>query len=61
MGTEWDNELSLALGKHMFIKAHATFFFPGDAVKDVAPALTGGTEKSDEVASRIAAGLIWNF
>lgn len=60
VGTEWDNELTLALSQHTFIKGQASFFFPGEAVEDVTRALSGGRE-SDEIASRIAAELIWNF
>ena len=60
VGTEWDNEITLALSRNMFIKTQAAFFFPGDAVKNVTSALSGGTE-SDETAIRIAAELIWNF
>ncbi len=59
VGTEWDNELTLALSKNMFIKGQAAFFFPGEAVEDVTEALTG--HASDETAMRIAAELIWNF
>lgn len=57
-GTEWDNEITLALSKNMFIKAQAAFFFPGDAVKEVTKAL--GAE-SDETASRLGFEFIWNF
>lgn len=60
VGTEWDNELLLALNQHMFIKTQASFFFPGSGINDVTAALSGGTE-SDEIATRIAAELIWNF
>ncbi len=60
VGTEWDNEITLALSKNMFIKAQAAFFFPGEAVKSVTAALSGGME-SDETAVRIATELIWNF
>jgi hypothetical protein len=60
VGTEWDNEITLALSKHMFIKGQASFFFPGEAIEDVTRALSGGTE-TDEVATRLAMELIWNF
>ncbi len=60
VGTEWDNELTLALSKNMFIKAQAAFFFPGETIKDVTVALSGGTE-ADEIAMRLATELIWNF
>lgn len=39
VGTEWDNEMTLALSKNMFIKAQAAFFFPGDTVKEVTKVL----------------------
>lgn len=58
MGTEWDNELTLALSKHSFIKGHASFFFPGDAIKDVTEAM--GAE-ADDTAMRFAAEFILNF
>lgn len=58
VGTEWDNEITLALSKNMFIKAQAAMFFPGDAAKEVTKAL--GAE-SDETASRIGFEFIWNF
>ncbi|OQX21394.1 MAG: hypothetical protein BWK80_33600 [Desulfobacteraceae bacterium IS3] len=57
-GTEWDNEITLALSKNMFVKAQASFFFPGDTVKEVTKAL--GAE-SDETASRLGFEFIWNF
>lgn len=60
VGTEWDNEITLALSKHMFVKGQASFFFPGDAVEDVTEVLSGGTQ-TDEVATRLAMELIWNF
>ncbi len=64
-GTEWDNELTLALSKHTFIKGQAAFFFPGDTIKDVTSALTavGGKKgpESDDTAMRFAAELIWTF
>lgn len=58
VGTEWDNELTVALHKNMFIKGQASFFFPGDVIEDVTEALGA---KSDDTASRFAAELIWNF
>jgi len=60
VGTEWDNEITLALNKNMFVKGQASLFFPGDTVKDVTSALSGGTE-SDEIASRLGFEFIWNF
>ncbi|NJL59312.1 MAG: hypothetical protein HC887_06375, partial [Desulfobacteraceae bacterium] len=59
-GTAWDNEVTLALSKHMFLKGQFSFFFPGEVIKDVTKAISGGTE-SDETATRVAAELIWNF
>ncbi len=58
VGTEWDNELTLALSKHTFIKGQAAFFFAGDGVEDVTEALGA---KSDDTAMRFAAEFIWNF
>lgn len=60
VGSEWDNELTLALSKNMFIRGQVSFFFPGEATKEVTKALTGGME-GDDTASRFAAELIWNF
>jgi hypothetical protein len=60
VGTEWDSEITLALSKHTFIKGQAAFFFPDEGVEDVTRALSGGTD-TDEIATRIAAELIWNF
>lgn len=60
VGTEWDNELTLALSKNMFIKGQAAFFFPGETLEDVTAALSGGAE-TDEIAMRFATELIWNF
>ena len=65
VGTEWDNELTLALSKHTFIKGQASFFFAGDVIEDVTSALTavGGRPgpESDDTAMRFAAELIWTF
>ncbi len=58
-GTEWDNEITLALSKSTFIKGQFSFFFPGDGVEDATAALSG--TKNDEIASRVAAEFIWNF
>ena len=60
VGTEWDNEVTLALSKHMFIKGQLAFFFPGEGVEDVTAALSGGADASD-TATRLGAELIWNF
>lgn len=57
-GTEWDNELTLATSKYSFIKAQASFLFPGDAVEDVTEALGA---KSSDTAVRVAAEFILNF
>ncbi|MEJ5300941.1 MAG: autotransporter outer membrane beta-barrel domain-containing protein [Thermodesulforhabdaceae bacterium] len=59
VGTEWDNEITLALNKHVFVKAQWALFFPGDVIKDVTRAISG--TKADDMASRVAAELIWNF
>ncbi len=59
VGYEWDNELTLALSHHTFIKGQASIFFPGEALKQATRAMTG--EECDENAYRIAAELIWNF
>ncbi|MBN2706966.1 MAG: hypothetical protein JXR89_11060 [Deltaproteobacteria bacterium] len=59
LGTEWDNEIILALSKNMFIKGQFSFFFPGEVVEDITEAYSG--EKCDDVASRLALELIWNF
>ncbi len=68
-GTEWDNELTIALDKNMFIKGQFSWFFPGTTVKDATSALTSVTtaagvirgEESDNTAMRLAAELIWKF
>ena len=60
VGTEWDNEITLALSRNMFVRGQASFFFPGDGVKAATRALSGGTE-TDKVATRLAMELIWNF
>lgn len=59
VGTEWDNEITLALNKHVFVKAQWALFFPGDVIKDVTKAISG--KQADDIASRVAAELIWNF
>jgi hypothetical protein len=58
VGTEWDNELTVALSKHTYIKGHVSYFFPGDVIGNVTTAL-GAT--GDSIASRYAMELIWNF
>jgi hypothetical protein len=59
LGTEWDNEVILALSKNMFIKGQFSFFFPGEVVDDITEAYSG--DKCDDVATRLAFELIWNF
>ncbi|MFO7884643.1 MAG: hypothetical protein R6U68_07470 [Desulfobacteraceae bacterium] len=59
VGTEWDNEITLATSKHSFIRGQASFFFPGEVIDDVTEALTG--EVCDDVAMRFAAEFILNF
>ena len=70
-GTEWDNEITLATSRQSFIKAHFSFFFPGEVVEDVTSALTSfrnpadGSvipgKKSDDTAVRLGMEFIWNF
>ncbi|RMG61385.1 MAG: autotransporter outer membrane beta-barrel domain-containing protein, partial [Deltaproteobacteria bacterium] len=57
-GTEWDNEITLALSRQSFIKGQFSFFFPGDGVKDVTRALL---TEADDTAMRLAMEFIWNF
>jgi hypothetical protein len=59
LGTEWDNEVILALSKNMFIKGQFSFFFSGEVVDDITEAYSG--KKCDDVATRLAFELIWNF
>ncbi len=58
VGTEWDNELTLALSKNTFIKWQASAFFPGEVLKKTTAAL--GAE-SNKTAARLGIELIWNF
>ena len=58
VGTEWDNELTLALSKYAFIKGQASFFFPGTVIEKVTEALGA---KSDDMAMRLAMEFILNF
>ncbi len=60
VGTEWNNEITLALSKNMFVKGQAALYFPGDGIEEVTAALSGG-EETDEIATRLAMELIWNF
>lgn len=58
VGTEWDNEVTMALSTNTFIKGQASFLFPGEGIEDVTAAL--GAE-ADDMAMRFAAEFIWNF
>lgn len=58
VGTEWDNELTLALSKHTYIKTQVSYFFPGEVLTNTTAALGAA---SDKIASRYAVELIWNF
>lgn len=58
VGTEWDNELTLATSKHSFLKGQFSMFFPGSALEKTTEALGA---KSDDTAYRLAAELIINF
>ncbi len=58
VGTEWDNELTLALSKHSYIKGHVSYFIPGEVLTNTTAALGAA---SDKIASRYAMELIWNF
>jgi hypothetical protein len=57
-GQEWSNSLRLSLSKHVHIFGNATWFWPGEAVKDVTEALGN---RSDKVAQRYALALVWKF
>jgi hypothetical protein len=58
VGTEWDNEITLATSKHSFIRGQFSWFFPGSMLKDVTEALGA---RSDETAMRLATEFIINF
>ncbi len=58
VGTEWDNEVTLATSKHSYLKGQFSMFFPGSTLEDVTEALGA---KSDDTAYRLAAELIINF
>jgi hypothetical protein len=58
-GQQWSNSLRVSLNKHVHIFGNATFFWPGEAVKDVTKEVYG--KKSDDVAQRYAIALIWRF
>jgi hypothetical protein len=58
VGTEWDNELTLALSKHTYIKGQVSYFFPGEVLANTTTALGA---VGDKIASRYAMELIWSF
>jgi hypothetical protein len=65
-GTEWDNEITLAMSRHSFIKAHGSIFFPGEVIEDVTSArssvlVPGDGPQSDDPAYRLGMEFIWNF
>jgi hypothetical protein len=57
-GQQWSNSLRVSLNKHVHIFGNATWFWPGEAVKDVTEAYGN---KSDKVAQRYAVVLMWRF
>jgi len=59
VGTEWDNEFTLAIHKNVAFKLQGSLFFPGDMLKDVTKAMIG--TQADDTAYRIAAEFILNF
>ncbi|MFW6081601.1 MAG: hypothetical protein ACOC7W_06780 [Desulfosalsimonas sp.] len=71
VGTEWDNELTLALSRHTIVKAQGALFFPGEVVEDVTSARSAFTnpatgavvpgEESDDMAYRLGMEFIWMF
>jgi hypothetical protein len=58
-GQQWSNSLRVSLSKNVHIFGNATFFWPGEAIKDVTEDVYG--KKSDDVAQRYAVALIWRF
>lgn len=64
-GSEWDNELTLAMSKNSFVKGQFSFFFPGEVIEDVGSARTatpaGPGRKSDDTAIRLGMEFIWKF
>ncbi len=58
-GQQWSNSLRVSLSRNVHIFGNATFFWPGDAVKDVTKEAYG--KKADDVAQRYAVALIWRF
>ncbi|MFP3981875.1 MAG: hypothetical protein ACLFUY_10795, partial [Desulfobacterales bacterium] len=66
VGTEWDNEVTLALSRHTFVKGQCAFFFPGEVIEDVtsarsSSAVPGDGPESDDMAMRLAMEFIWMF
>ncbi|MFP4256710.1 MAG: hypothetical protein ACLFQ9_07605 [Desulfobacterales bacterium] len=65
VGTEWDNELTLALSRHTIVKAQGALFFPGEVMEDVTSARSatpsGPGEESDDMAYRLGMEFIWMF
>jgi hypothetical protein len=59
VGTEWGNEVTIAMSQYTFVKGQVSFFYPGEKINDVTEALSG--KESDDTAIRLAAELIWNF
>ena len=58
-GQQWSNSLRVSLSKNVHFFGNATFFWPGEAIKDVTKDVYG--EKADDVAQRYAVALIWRF
>jgi len=58
-GQQWSNSLRVSLSKNVHIFGNATFFWPGETIKDVTKDVYG--EKADDVAQRYAVALIWRF
>ena len=58
-GQQWSNSLRISLNKHVHIFGNATFFWPGETIKDVTEDVYG--EKADDVAQRYAVALVWRF
>ncbi|MFP4475025.1 MAG: hypothetical protein ACLFOY_05660 [Desulfatibacillaceae bacterium] len=58
VGTEWDNEVTLALSPNTFVKGQFSWFFSGEGITDVTEALGG---RADDTAQRLAMEFIWNF
>ncbi len=60
-GVEWDNEILWWLDKNMVVKGQFSFFFPGDAIRQITKALANNGTQPDDTAIRLAMELIWNF